>query len=267
MRTEDIQVEYIDHMGGDWSVVNAARVSFAKSVAKGAQLSEGDKNLIGFLARGMSKAEREEIIDDLQNIVGAGHADERELIESCIQRLDADTHWSPFAHTAVSIRVTAPIFAARQLVKHQVGGAWNEESRRYIDSEPIFWMPDTLHARPEGSIKQGCADESPFAEDMLEAIGSNAAGALDYYNTLLSFCIAPEEARMVLPLNTMTSWVWTGSVLFFARVCKQRAPGSHAQKAATQEVAQKIAEIVGPLYPESWRALTAGRFEIEETRA
>lgn len=261
MRTEAIQVEYIDHMGGDWSVVNAARVSFAKSIAKGAQLSDGDKSLIQYLARGMSKAEREEL---LWSMTGAEVPAE---VEHILRKLDADIHWSPFAHTAVSIRVTAPIFAARQLVKHQVGGAWNEESRRYIDSEPIFWLPETLHQRPEGSIKQGCAEESPLAEDMLQAIRNNAAGALDYYNTLLSFGIAPEEARMVLPLNTMTSWVWTGSVLFFARVCKQRAPGSHAQKAATQEVAQKIAEVVAPLYPESWRALTAGRFDIEETRA
>lgn len=261
MRTEAIQVEYIDHMGGDWSVVNAARVSFSKSIAKGAQLSDGDKSLIQYLARGMSQAEREEL---LWSMAGAEVPAE---VERILRRLDADIHWSPFAHTAVSIRVTAPIFAARQLVKHQVGGSWNEESRRYIDSEPIFWLPETLHARPEGSIKQGCAEESPFAEDMLEAIRYNAAGALDYYKTLLGFGIAPEEARMVLPLNTMTSWVWTGSVLFFARVCKQRGAGSHAQKAATQEVAQRIAEVVAPLYPESWIALTAGRFDIEEARA
>ena len=65
--------------------------------------------------------------------------------------------------------------------------------------------------------------------------------------------VAPEQARMILPQNMMTEWYWTGSLMFFARVCKQRLD-AHAQQ-ETREIGERIAEIVAPLFPASWEAL------------
>ena len=206
-----MQVDYIDHMGSDVNVVNAARVSFAKEV-KGFDI-EKDTKLINYLAK--------------------------------------HNHWSPLAHTSVSIRVKAPIFMARQFVKHQIGLVWNEESRRYIDDEPEFYKPVVWRSRPENA-KQGSSNKVVDGE-AYEWFEMPVEVALEGYNKMLESGVAPEQARMVLPQNTLTNWIWTGSLVAFARVCKLRLD-SHAQKEA-QELAQLISDVVAPLYPVSWTAL------------
>ena len=212
-----MQVDYIDHMGSDVNVVNAARVSFAKEV-QGFDV-EKDTKLINYLAK--------------------------------------HNHWSPLAHTSVSIRVKAPIFMARQFVKHQIGLVWNEESRRYIDDEPQFYKPEAWRSRPDNA-KQGSGDckVSPTIKShgwMTDPLSLATEECLRCYYSLLEQNVAPEQARMVLPQNTMTNWIWTGSLVAFARVCKLRSD-SHAQKEA-QELAQLINDVVAPLYPVSWAAL------------
>jgi len=221
MIQEEISVEYVDHMGNDNSVVNAARVSFAKAKAKDAPFTVMDKGLIKYLA-------------------------------------DHD-HWTPFAHTTVQVRCKAPIFVARQLVKHQIGGVWNEESRRYIDTEPTFWIPKELRSRPDGSIKQGSGDPIQHNIVGIDIITRASKKALKDYNYLLQMGVAPEMARMVLPLNTNTNWIWTGSVLFWSRVCNQRLD-PHAQKEA-QDFAKQVSEIISGLYPFVWECLVTGNKE------
>ena len=222
IKWSDMEVQYVDHMGSDLNVVNAARVSFAKEVVKFDL--EKDTKLINYLAK--------------------------------------HNHWSPLAHTSISIRVKAPIFMARQFVKHQVGMVWNEESRRYIDDTPEFYKPVLWRSRPLNA-KQGSGEKilDPKIlflgdyEDSEESYGfeSYCQYSLNLYDWLLMNEVAPEQARMVLPQNTMTNWVWTGSLVAFARVCKLRLD-SHAQKEA-QELAQKIHDVIAPLYPVSWKAL------------
>lgn len=218
---EDLKVEYVDHMGSDVNVVNAARVSFAKEV-KEIDL-EKDTKLINYLAK--------------------------------------HNHWSPLAHTSISIRVKAPIFLARQFVKHQIGMVWNEESRRYIDDTPTFYKPEVWRSRPENA-KQGSGDGvvervSYSGCDYSEPVDAVAKYVVEEclaaYNAMLECGVAPEMARMLLPQNTMTNWVWTGSLVAFARVCKLRLD-SHAQKEAS-DLAILIEETVAPLYPISWEAL------------
>ena len=62
--------------------------------------------------------------------------------EKLIKYLAEHEHWSPFAHASMQFRIKAPIFVARQLVKHQVGLVWNEVSRRYVDFPPELYKPD-----------------------------------------------------------------------------------------------------------------------------
>ena len=163
------------------------------------------------------------------------------------------SHWSPFAHTSISLRVKAPIFVARQLVKHQVGFVWNEVSRRYVDDEPEFFLPKEWRGKPEnakqgssGVIKLPDENDSYYVESTINA-------CLNLYQYLLNVGVAPEQARMVLPQNTMTEWIWTSNLVGFMRMYKERvSPGAQQE---TREIAEQVAPIIQALFPESWKAL------------
>lgn len=261
MNIEQIKAEYIDHMGSDLSVVNAARASFGKEsewewadngggTNDERRLKQADANLIRFLASGYRAGEWNDLLSEIEVAVKYGTRDKLTDILKAYKR--KAQHWAPFGHPHVSIRIHIPIFLARQFVKHQVGGVWSEESRRYISYEPGVWFPDEWHTRPE-DIKQGSGglvgDQHGAAFDARFVVQTSLAG----YRKQLERGVAPEEARIALPLNMMTTVVWTGSLLFWSRVCNQRVD-SHAQLAA-QELGRKIADIVRPLYPVSWKEL------------
>ena len=232
MKTAPIKVEYIDHLGTDLTVVNAARVSFDKQ----------------------SEWEYGEAEDPMFGPVRTETLSAADV--KLIAYLAKHNHWSPFAHTSIQLRVKAPIFVARQLVKHQVGGVWNEVSRRYVDSEPEFYFPDVWRGRPTGGAKQGSSGKLEGVDEDSAAIWAEECAELARMNyvNMLAVGVAPEQARMILPQNMMTEWYWTGSLMFFARVCAQRLD-PHAQ-VETSEVARQIADIVRPLFPVSWMALT-----------
>lgn len=266
MKTAEIFVEYLDHMGTDLTVVNAARTSFGKEsdwdmrevtppgdvpmTVLQKSLKPGDANLIRFLATGYRTGEWNDLLADLDDAFTDG---EQPTIEGILWEFkNKAQHWAPFAHPHVSMRIHVPIFLARQLVKHQVGGVWSEESRRYISDEPSFWFPKEWHTRPE-DIKQGSGGTVQNQDRAHYLAAHTTDTALESYVALLSEGAAPEEARIVLPLNMMTTVTWTGSLLFWARVCNQRLD-SHAQLAA-QELARHIADTVRPLFPVSWKEL------------
>lgn len=176
--------------------------------------------------------------------------------QGLLNYLAKHNHWSPFAHTCISVRCKVPIFLARQLVKHQVGGNWNEESRRYIDGPVEFYLPKELHSKPDNA-KQGAAGVHASSADFLSIMRLTTAESYRDYQYLLQEGVAPEEARMILPLNSMTNFIWTGSLLFMDRVITQRIDG-HAQLIA-QDFAKKLRDVVRPLYPNSFKALEAAR--------
>lgn len=228
MKTAQMNVDYVDHMGSDLSVVNAARVSFDKT-------SEWECSAAPHCCYG-----------DCDEVLG-----DKDV--KLIGYLAKHNHWSPFAHTSIQLRIKAPIFVARQLVKHQVGLVWNEVSRRYVDSEPEFYFPSEWRGRPEGSMKQGSSGVVQHNQHAADQAKQAANLALEVYNELMNVGVAPEQARMILPQNMMTEWIWTGSLMAFVRVCRERlAPGAQLE---TREVAEQIAEIVAPLFPVSWSAL------------
>lgn len=208
-----IKVEYIAHAGNDISVVNAARVSFAARVFDD-ELSERDIRLINYLAK--------------------------------------HKHKSPFNHAWASFRVTAPIFVARQLVKHAYL-PWNEISRRYVSTEPEFWQPDMFRqAAPDK--KQGSKQE-PIADPELANSIYKAAieKANEAYRALLQLGVCPEQARAVLPLSTYTSWVWSGTLFAWFSMAQLRlAPDAQYE---SRLVAQSIAQYMKSLFPVSWQAL------------
>ena len=211
-----MKVKLVDKMGTDLSVVNAARVSFAKE-------SEWDR-------------------PDLY---------ENQLKDSdikLIQYLAKHNHWSPFAHASLQFHIKAPIFVARQLVKHQVGLVWNEVSRRYVDDEPEFYIPQVWRKRPDKSIKQGSSNET---------IEYDISGSIEFvnqtYKNLLREGGAPEMARMVLPQNLYTEWYWSGTLYAFSRVCNLRC--AKDTQSETREIANGIRDICSSEFPTSWGEL------------
>ena len=242
MKVAKQSVELLDHMGDDISVVNAARVSFDKE-------SEWVLEYIG--------EQYDENTREYQNVYSKSLSEKDTKL---INYLAKHKHWSPFAHTCLSFRIKSPIFVARQLAKSQVGGAWNEVSRRYVDSEPEFFFPTEWRKKADNA-KQGSSDKSVNLriQHAFDATGlantpfEICEDILNHYQELLRQGVCPEQARMVLPQNTMTTWIWTGSLAFFARVCKLRLD-SHTQK-ETQEVAEKIERLTKEVFPVSFKAL------------
>lgn len=217
-------VEYIEHMGSDLTVVNAARVSFAKNSGW-----ETDEN-------GNSKLSAKD--------------------QRLIRYLATHNHWTPFAHPQITLRIKAPIFVRTQLFKHKVGFTENEISRRYVTVEPEFYTPDWRSAPTDGA-KQGSSDfiYDPVVEDLDRMYNKIALDSVDIYRELLKQGVAPEQARSVLPQGTYTEWWWTGSLSAYARVFKQRID-AHAQW-EVQQYADAIGKILEPLFPHSWVVLTA----------
>jgi thymidylate synthase (FAD) len=212
-----IQVTYKGHMGNDLTVVNAARVSFGKE----------------------SEWDYEE--SDAYSFKQHMKARDKKLI----QYLAKHKHISPFGHCFASFHIKAPVFVARQLVKHKFL-RWNEISRRYVDSEPEFYVPNTYRGRSLDK-KQGSAGKVTVSDNGFNEI------AMTEYEYLLDLGVCPEQARMVLPQSMMTEWYWSGSLDAFADMCKLRcAPDTQAE---TAEVAWEIDRVMIALFPVSWKAL------------
>lgn len=244
--SEKLSVDLIDHMGSDLSVVNAARVSFAKE-------SKWDETPVN--------------IQVLSHLSVPGK--NRKLSDKdtqLIYYLAKHGHWSPFSHCFLSFRIKAPIFVARQLGKHQVGLTWNEVSRRYVDSEPEFYVPEGWRKRAD-NVKQGSTDELVNDKITMYHPGNDYETtdtitdvancvhyyALNVYDQMLKAGVCPEQARMIFPQSMLTEWIWSGSLYAFARVCKLRLD-THAQL-ETRHLAGEIGSICADKFPVSWEAL------------
>lgn len=244
--------EYIDHMGDDKRVVDVARISFGP--LKKVTTPEQDASLIRFLANGVTSKDKETILNliatgfDREDYNGIGDAE-----ELYNQIRHQAVHWTPFAHTAITLRMKAPIPIRTQCFKHKQGLVENEESRRYISSTPEIFIPE-FRLKPEGSIKQGSAGIHPINKGIQEAYKYHTDQAVECYLWMLEAGVAPEQARFVLPQGAMVNWIWTGNLLAFANFFNKRSD-SHAQQ-EIQDLAYAVAAIVEPLFPVSWAALT-----------
>lgn len=229
-----MKVEYIDHMGSDERVVDAARVSFEKIAAN--YTEEQNNKLIKYLA--------------------------------------THNHWTPFSHCIITLRETIPIFVARERFRHTVGFTYNEVSRRYVDTSPDFYVPYFWRERSENKkqgsgdryistleLKETAVWDdytSPnISVDIHEYYNSFLDYAESFYRLLIENNVAPEQARMVLPQSMYTSYYVTGSLAAFARAYRLRS-SPDAQK-EIQELASQWDQIIKSLYPNSWEALVGER--------
>lgn len=214
-----IEVSFIDSVGSDLTVVNAARVSFDKQSCMlktedgDLELWDQDKRLINYLAK--------------------------------------HKHLSPFNHAFATFRVKAPIFVARQLVKHEYM-PWNEISRRYVDSDPEFYLPDSFREAVKDK-KQGSGKDLPFQERYVTTHKFFCARSLEFYRDLLYQGMCPEQARGYLPLWAHTEWYWSGSLGAFAKMLSLRM--AEDTQYESRIVANKIYEQLVSIYPISLKAL------------
>lgn len=210
-----MDVAYVDHMGNDLSVVNAARVSFAKIKD---DFDANDERLVNYLAK--------------------------------------HDHWTPFAHTAVTLRVSAPIPIRTQCFKHKVGLVENEESRRYISVRPELYTPSEFRNRPDGSIKQGSDGKHERSASWRIDYHELATQCIDLYESMIADGVCPEQARFILPQGCEVNWMWTGNLMAFANFYNKRTD-PHAQE-EIQHLARLVGATVEQLFPISWKALTNG---------
>ena len=249
-----IKVTHIDHMGSDLSVVNAARVSFGKKTTWAGQ--EGG-------------------LDDGEGGMGVLKNTDAKLIKY----LAKHKHMSPFGHCFASFHIKAPVFVARQLVKHKFL-RWNEISRRYVSDNPEFYRPEVWRGNSDDK-KQGSSDKvidtitvsepdyeydymypedkkhllpwTHHTEKVADVLEETHGQALVTYQQLLEAGVCPEQARMVLPQSTMTEWYWSGSLDAFSDMCKLRCKSDTQYE--TRIVADHISNLMLNLFPESWSAL------------
>jgi thymidylate synthase (FAD) len=212
-----IEVNYIDHMGSDLSVVNAARVSFGKKSEWMPRIHYGEDLVL------------------------------KPKDAKLIKYLAKHQHKSPFNHTFVTFHVKAPVFVARQLVKHEYM-PWNEISRRYVDDEPEFYVPDVWRGR-SADKKQG--SEGVVKTNANVEYHNNVM--LQLYKQQLDEGVTPEQARIHLPQSMMTEWYWSGSLFAFSKMCGLRL--KEDTQAETRIVAEQIDVVMQKIYPVSWEAL------------
>ena len=244
--------EYIDHMGDDQRVVDVARISFGP--LKKVTTPEQDASLIRFLANGVTSKDIAVIINMIQEGSDNYSTSGKEEAEWLYDRIRHQAvHWTPFAHTAITLRMKAPIPVRTQAFKHKQGMVENEESRRYISATPEIFIPE-FRQKPEGSIKQGSAGIHEANDYWKRQYIYHTQEAVALYERMIADGVAPEQARFVLPQGSMVNWIWTGNLLAFANFFNKRSD-SHAQQ-EIQDLAHAVAAIVEPLFPVSWAALT-----------
>jgi len=217
-----IEATYIDHMGSDLSVVNSARVSFGKTSEMDMsdpwgppKLKDKDAKLIKYLAK--------------------------------------HKHTSPFGHAFASFHIKAPVFVARQLVKHKFL-RWNEVSRRYVNEPPEFYVPDWREVAENKKQGSGGVMNSNARKPVENKYEQLTKGAARTYRRMLELGVCEEQARMVLPQSMMTEWYWSGSLDAFADMCNLRCKPDTQYE--TRLVAQQIDRKMIELFPVSWDALT-----------
>jgi thymidylate synthase (FAD) len=209
-----MSTELLDVFGDDLTVVNAARVSFAK---ESYEMTLGDQKLIKYLAH--------------------------------------HNHVTPFFHPQARFRLKMPIFIAREWFRHQIGFARNEVSRRYVDSDPEFWMPTELRER-DSNKKQGSKNtQIQDNEQCISQMEIHNDRSLALYKDLMAHGVCPEQARAVLPQSMMTEFIETGSLAAYARLYKLRTDPTAQRE--IQELAACVGNLLAEKFPISWAALTS----------
>lgn len=246
-----MKVELENNYLTDRDVANFARQSFNKLAENFTE--ENNHSLIKFLARGMQSGDWVNLIEEVLQC-----DDSRQAHDLLVYVRKIPEHWVPFGHPQITLRLQAPLPIARQMFKHKIGMVESEESRRYVSYTPEFFYPKFFRASAD-NVKQGSSDEPMVNnEKWFKEYRMHCRYSKLLYLDAVNSGMCPEQARLFLPQGTEVKWVLTGSLYAFSNLYNQRSD-SHAQK-EIQELAKSIGEIIAPLYPVSWAALTEGDY-------
>lgn len=235
-----MKAEYLDHMGNDLAVVNAARVSFDKESQWEEVCRCGATEPSYGWPCSAGGCQFEQVLPERD--------------EKLIRYLAKHDHWTPFAHTSIKLRMSAPVPIRTQCFKHKQGLVENEESRRYISSMPELFVPDAFRSKPDGSAKQGSGGVHRNSDHWKVQYRMRCEDAIALYKTMIDDGVCPEQARFVLPQGCEVKWIWTGNLYAFANFYLKRTD-LHAQK-EIRDLAEQVGAIIEPLFPVSWKALT-----------
>lgn len=215
----EVTVDLVKHAAGDSDVLWAARVSTAgeQSLEELSKDPERSKGLINFLMR--------------------------------------DRHGSPFEHNSMTFFISAPIFVFREFMRHRVGWSYNEESGRYRELQPVFYVPDaTRKLVQEGRPgKYVFVDGTQEQQDLTErAMTESYRQAYEAYQEMLAAGVAREVARAVLPVGLYSSMYATcnaRSLMHFLGLRTQH------EAAKVPSFPQREIEMVGEKMEEQWARL------------
>jgi len=166
--------------------------------------------------------------------------------EKLVDELPRDGHWGCLDHAYVTFLIETPITVARQILRAS-NSSFNERSMRYLEAEPIVYMPRTLYTdvkRKElGSAPTPVENEIGGFLIMQDSLQT----AWDNYNRLLELGVRKEQARGVLPMNMYTRF-WMSAPLSDMFHFLNLRLDSHAML-ETQYVANLMYEALEPKYP------------------
>lgn len=245
-----MKATYISHYLSDHDVANFARQSFARVADEFTE--EQNHNLIRFLARGMSTGDWNALLLDYLHL-----NDVSRVHDLAVYLRNIPDHWAPFGHPHISLRMSAPVPIRTQCFKHKIGFVESEESRRYISSTPELFIPDYFRSAAKDK-KQGSGGIHPDNNFWKSVYIDTGNTMIQRYMAALKDNVCPEQARFFLPQGVKVNWVWTGSLYAYTNLYNQRS-NFHAQK-EIQDLVEQVKDIIEPLYPVSWNALTQGAY-------
>lgn len=245
-----MQALYENHYLSDRDVANFARQSFS-TLADNFTESQNN-NLVRFLARGMASGDWDSLARRMLNLKDN---DEARSLATYMRSIPC--HWVPFGHPQITLRMSAPVPIRVQCFKHKIGFVESEESRRYISTRPVLFLPQHFR-EAAASVKQGSAGKHKDNDYWMQKYYTDCERQISTYEEAIAAGVCPEQARFFLPQGCEVNWVWTGSLYAFANFYNQRSD-PHAQ-VEIQDLAAQVSEIIAPLFPVSWAALTQGNY-------
>jgi thymidylate synthase (FAD) len=226
---DDVTVELVRSSAQDADVLFAARVSTAgeQSLEELQKDPERSRGLINFLMR--------------------------------------DRHGTPFEHNSMTFFVSAPIFVFREFHRHRAGWSYNEESGRYRELQPVFYVPSAERKL----VQQGRPGKYEFFEGtpeqhkaVTEAMEDSYRQAYARYQEMLAAGVAREVARAVLPVGLFSSMYATcnaRSLMHFLslRTKDERAKVPSFPQREIEMVAEKMERLWAGLMPLTHEAFNA----------
>ncbi|CAM5534358.1 MULTISPECIES: FAD-dependent thymidylate synthase [Streptomyces] len=215
----DVTVELVKHSASDTDVLWAARVSTAgeQSLDELSKDPERSRGLINYLMR--------------------------------------DRHGSPFEHNSMTFFISAPIFVFREFMRHRVGWSYNEESGRYRELQPVFYVPDAARklvqrGRPgKYEFVEGTEEQRELTARTLE---TTYAQAYDAYQEMLAGGVAREVARAALPVGLYSSMYATCNARSLMNFLSLR---TQHELATVPSFPQREIEMVGEQMEARWAEL------------